>query len=377
MFVAPKKVYGLKSQHIESYSVCENFVAYSSKEEGLIVKHLEKGTVIFQKQRNGYSNISLTNNYLVYQKNNQIHVHGRHGSDILLSVSTISIPFQSSFCQNYSPWISDLSVFEDYLAYCIDFQNKVEVKVYHLKNKKEILYSTLEKYAHNDFQFDYMESPLIKIYKNKLLCTTGGAVAYFYEDLFSKHKWSKQKYQEFNLHGDILKLFLEEESLGFVTESENYEYEIEFIHHDLSQNHSMSSYVSRHSISFFPEFLNSIIKYENNFFFSNKNITERKQEETRIYKIVLQKNFTKLESHIVNNNIRFMSLNNSSLTTIGKNNISLFTILKKTDILLPLFKGSIENKFGKIHENIDMKRYIFEFLCPQNEYHLLPQSLHV
>lgn len=359
MFVSQTKFHSIPSISITSYSICDDFIAYASNEEGLVVKHLQNGKVIFQINRNHYSKLHLTPHFFVYLKNGQIRIHHREKSSNSISstFSTISVPFRSSFCQNFSPYISDLSVDNGVsLAYVTNFQDKVEVKVYDLKIKEETVNIVLDKHTGNDYEFDcYMESPLIRIYKNKLLCTTGGTVVYLFDDIFSK-----QKPKVFHNEGDIIRIFMEYDSIGFVVEDTNST--ICFIHYDLTTNERFCHTISTCTISSFPKILNTINKSENRFFFCNQD----KKNQTVIHQIRFTNSSTKVESYPVNHNIRFMSFKNGSVVTIGRKNISSFVLLQKRDILLPLFKGSIERKFGTIHENIDVKRYIFEFLSNES-----------
>jgi len=352
--------------HITGYSVYGNMVAYTSHDVGLVVRNATNGKIIFFKPLlniNTFNHVHMNDKYLVYLQNKKIYFHQRVDENICHDSDVLSVPFSASFCQHYAPWISDVSIDKNYVAYCINFHNKVQYKVFDMLSKKEVFFSTLTKYSYNDFQFDYMERPLVKICQQKMLCSIGGSNAYLYEDIFTTNKCIS-----FHLENDIFKIFMDESSLGFVTDDDD---TIQFHHYDLSNSQFLSHEIPLTSMShtFYPQLIRSIQKYKNHFFFSETFYEKTEENEVKdihnsiIHKIELTETFPTEEVFSVSCNVDSIAFTeNNSMTTIGRNNISNFVMMQKRDVLLPLFKGCIEKTFGGVHENIDMKRQIFEFL---------------
>ena len=68
MFLLQKSQNIISSHSILTSSFYNGNVAYSSKEEGLVVKNAESGKIIFQNPKNHYSHLQLTKDFFVYQK---------------------------------------------------------------------------------------------------------------------------------------------------------------------------------------------------------------------------------------------------------------------------------------------------------------------
>ena len=252
------------------------------------------------------------------------------------------------------------------MAYCINFQKKVEVKLYNLRLKKHTKEFTLDKHStcwgtKEFYQFEYcfMEIPLITMYQNKLLCTLGGCTAYFFEDVYSNRKPIPFHHKE----KDILRIFIDETSIGFVVE--DIDSVLSFYHHDLTKNEDFCWTMSSEDILSFPRFLKTIIKVHNQYFFCD-GIKDEKNGSI-IHHIILNSTTHHYETYSVAQNIRGLHVEDGKVTTVGRKNISCFQLIQKRDILLPLFKGAVESTFGTVHENIDVKRYIFEFLVPDQQ----------
>ena len=151
MFLSNKFTHNIPSSVFYGASFFENFIAYSSHEEGLVVRNLNTNQKYYQQiapKSSLFQHVELTKNHLIYLHEEKIHIHHYYSDTECFDnkIKTISIPFQYSFCENISPYISNLSVHNNYLAYCIDFQYRVLYKVIekYIKNQSFKTFSKVE-----------------------------------------------------------------------------------------------------------------------------------------------------------------------------------------------------------------------------------------
>lgn len=349
MFLSNKFIHKVPSSVFYSSSLFENFIAYSSKQEGLVIRDVETNQIYYQKtalKSTLFQHVELTENYLIYLHDQKIHVHHYHSNtkQFDTKIETISIPFQSAFCENVSPYISNLSVHNNHLVYCIDFQYRVSFKIMNLETLTEIYNFEIQKIARFDFHYDVMEKPLVKIYGEQVLCSTGTSLCYLYDIK------NKRKIRMYDFKNDIIQLFFDNDLISAITEMENGCFHI--IHINL-QNDFVYSITKNID---FTSNISSIFMFKDLIIYKDKNYQ---------LKCIYTKNDKEslLVSNLKETTNTFISFyNHDTMVVFDRESIMIFDIVKKKDVILPLFKGSIENVFGKAHENIDMKQYISEFL---------------
>lgn len=348
MFLSNKFTHNIPSSVFYNSSLFENFIAYSSKEEGLVIRDVETNQIYYQQvapKSTSFQHVELTKNYLIYLHDQKIHVH-RYDSktkQFETNIETISIPFQSAFCENVSPYISNLSVHDNHLAYCIDFQYRVSFKIINLETMTEIYKFEIQKIAQFDFHYDVMERPFVRIYRDQVLCSTGTSICYLYDIK------KKRKIRVYDFKNDIIQLFFNNEIIGAITEIDKNCFQI--IH--INRQDDVASIITK-NIDSISDFY-SIFMFKDCIVYKDKNCQLKCLHVKNNKEILLVRDLKETKNTVI-------SFYNDTLLLFDKESMMIFDILKKKDVILPLFKGSIQNVFGTVHENIDMKRYIFEYL---------------
>ena len=348
MFLSNKFTHNIPSSVFYGASFFENFIAYSSQEEGLVVRNLNTNQKYYQQiapNSSLFQHVELTKNHLIYLHEEKIHIHHYYSDTECFDnkIKTISIPFQYSFCENISPYISNLSVHNNYLAYCIDFQYRVLYKVIDLETLTEVYNFEIQKIARFDFHYDVMERPLIKIYGDQVLCSTGTSLCYLYDIK------NKKKIRMYDFKNDIIRLFFDNHLIGAITEIDKHCFQI--IH--INRQGDIASTITK-NIDSISDFY-SIFMFKDFIVYKDKNCQLKCLHVKNNKEILLVCDLKETKNTI-------LSFYNNTLLLFDKESIMTFNILKKKDVILPLFKGSIQEVFGTVHENIDMKRYIFEYL---------------
>ena len=348
MFLSNKFTHNIPSSVFYGATFFENFIAYSSQEEGLVVRNLNTNQKYYQQvapKSTLFQHVELTKNYLIYLHDQKIHIHHYHSNTECFDnkIKTISIPFQYSFCENVSPYISNLSVHDNYLAYCIDFQYRVLFKIIDLETLTEVYNFEIQKIAQFDFHYDVMERPLIKIYGEQVLCSTGTSICYLYDIK------NKRKIRMYDFENDIIRLFFDNDLIGAITEVEHGCFQITHINRQDDFGCTITKNID--SISDFY----SIFMFRDFIVYKDKNCQLKCLYTKNNKEFLLVRNLKETKNTVI-------SFYNDTMLLFDKGTIMIFDILKKKDVILPLFKGSIQNVFGTVHENIDVKRYIFEYL---------------
>lgn len=199
MIVLPQKT--LPVQEIQNKTAAvlfEDYFAYFSKEHGIsVLNHQTKATLFQKKYHHCYNifKIQLNETYLIYSTRNTITVH-RSFPNFDSVLETIKIPFSKAFCENYTPYISDISLNGHFLAFCIDYQYRTEFVIHDLK--EQTIFWSFTKIRSKELLF---ERTTLCLQKDSLIFSLGDNECWLYNYQHQK------KLKTFHIDQDIVEIF--------------------------------------------------------------------------------------------------------------------------------------------------------------------------
>ena len=331
----------------------ENYLAFFSKENGLSIKDISSNRFLYNKPYDFKfvaNDIQFNGQYLVYRNHEIIHIESYDSKNSKFGnyLQSIEIPFQKSFCENYLPNYTAMSLYENILCYSIDFQYRVEFSVYDLNKQSFIDFFTVVK---NSDSFLTFQTSTVQVHGDLIFYSIGYNKCYLY------NYRTKKRIHVFETKDYIMESYLGEGFIGFQTEESNIEiWDLKTRTQKLNLNvknlfffHLWKHYVfvlSKSKSQF--EIFN--LDANNDNFEMNINLDIMRMQDNF---------FLSFPEPFLGHNNRILFF----LTQYnGKQVIKTFTIENEKKFFQVLEKFDVKKVLGTFEENIDVKRLILEYL---------------
>jgi hypothetical protein len=336
----------------------KNYLAFFTKEDGLCIKDISSNRLLYNRPYDFQfiaNEIQLNEKFLIYRNHEIIHIHRYDSVDSNFgnSLQSIEIPFQKCFCENYLPYYTAMSLYENILCYSIDFQYRVEFSIYDLDKQSVIQSFTVGK---NSDSFLTFETSTIQLQGDFIFYSIGYNKCYLY------NYRTKKKIHTFETEDDIIESYLGEGFIGFRTQEEPnieiWDLKTRTKKQNLNIKNPFFFHLWKHYIIVLPrnksqfEILNLHARNDNVTINLDLSLNDKTQDD---YMLSFRRPFLADENRI----LFFLKQNN------GKEITKTFTIENDGTFFQYLEKYDAKKVLGTFDENIDVKLLIMEYLSFQ------------